>query len=207
LQPVADNKAVHIEVKTVAEAIAENREKRETSRPSTIEGVEVAADTFPAYQDLRASMSDEEARVFAARMVSRSHSAMRHAWALKRLLAQFSANDVASLQPEAHAKWNALIQGHARAFERETAGMRQQLQPIFSPGSEGPESGEAEIKNDATLRRAVEHLIALASTNYDVVRSAFTVRRDSSGVSAIKTPQFWHSLLSAETMAAKISKP
>jgi hypothetical protein len=205
LQPVAENAAIQIEVKTVAEAMAESGEKRDTSRPTTVEGVEVAADTFPAYEDLRARMSDEEARVFAARMVSRSHSAMRHAWALKRLMAQFSANELATLQPDAHAKWIALIQSHAREFERETAGVRQQLQPIFSSESEGRESSEETIKNDAELMRAAKRLIALASTNYEAMRSAFTVTRESTAVSAIKTPQFWRSLRSAEAVAAKIS--
>jgi len=184
--------------------MAERRDKHDTSRPATVEGVEVSADTFPAYQDLRARMSDEEARVFAARMVSRSHSAMRHAWALKRLMSQFSANDLATLQPEAHAKWIALIQSHAREFQRETAGLRQQLEPIFSSGTAS--TGTGEIRTDAELMRAVERLIALASTNYEIVRSAFTVTRESSAVSAIKTPQFWQSLRSAEALAASISR-
>ncbi|HKR59764.1 MAG TPA: hypothetical protein VJS64_08505, partial [Pyrinomonadaceae bacterium] len=174
------------------------------TRPTTVEGVEVAADTFPAYQDLRARMSDEEARVFAARMVSRSHSAMRHAWALRRLMSQFSADDLATLQPEAHAKWIALIQSHARAFERETAGLRQQLEPIFSSGSGS--AGTGEISSDAELMRAVERLVALAATNYEVVRSTFTVTRETSTVSAIKTAQFWQSLRSAEALAVSIQR-
>ena len=128
LHPVAGNPAVRIDVKTVAETMAERRDKRGTA-PTAVEGVEVAADTFPAYQDLRARMSDEEARVFAARMVSRSHSAMRHAWALKRLMSQFTAKDLATLQPEAHAKWMSLIKSHARAFESESRSLREQLQP------------------------------------------------------------------------------
>lgn len=203
LQPVADNMAVRIEVRTVAEAVAERRGKSDVSHPTTVEGIEVAADTFPAYQDLRASMSDEEARVFAARMVSRSHSAMRHAWALKRLLSQFSASDLATLQPQAHAKWIALIKSHARAFEYESRSLREQLQPVFGSGT-GTAASAGEISNDGELMRAVERLVALASTNYQVVRSAFTVTREPSVVSAIKTPQFWQSLRSAEVLAAKI---
>ena len=206
LQPLAGNPAVRIEVKTVAEAMAERRDKRDASRTTTIEGVEVAADTFPAYQDLRARMSDEEARVFAARMVSRSHSAMRHAWALKRLMAQFSASDLATLQPEARAKWIALIQSHARQFESENRSLREQLQPIFGSGSAGVPPAASSVTGDAELIRAVERLIALASTNYEVVRSAFTVNSESGAVSAIKTPQFWQSLRSAEAVAASISR-
>ena len=206
LQPVSGNPAVRIEVRTVAEAMAERRDKRDASRPTTSESVEVPADSFPAYQDLRTRMSDEEARVFAARMVSRSHSAMRHAWALKRLMTQFSANDLATLQPEAHAKWIVLIQSHAREFERETVSLRQQLEPIFASGAATGEAGIGEIRNDADLMRAVERLVSLASTNYDVVRSAFTITRESTTFSAIKSPQFWQSLRSAEAVAASISR-
>src|SRR5260370_20731442 len=50
----------------------------------SVETVETSNNVFPAYADLRARFSDEEARAFAIRMVKRSHNAMRHAWALKR---------------------------------------------------------------------------------------------------------------------------
>jgi hypothetical protein len=206
LQPLSNNPAVRIEVKTVAEAMAARQENRGASRPITVEGVEVAADTFPAYADLRAQMSDEDARVFAARMVSRSHSAMRHAWALRRLMAQFSPTDLANLQPEAHAKWIGLIQSHARQFERETASLRQQLQPIFSPGGLAGTTSGGEITNDAELARAVERLVALASANYEIVRSAFTVTREAAAFSAIKSPQFWQSMSSAQAVAASIGR-
>lgn len=204
LQPVADNPAVRIDLKTVAEALAERRENRDGSRATSVEGVEVEADTFPAYQDLRARMSDEEARVFAARMVSRSHSAMRHAWALKRLMSQFSARELANLQPEAHTKWIGLIKNHARAFENESRNLRGQLEPIFGAGGAGSAAGP--ITDDASLIRAVDRLVALAGTNYEVVRSAFTVTRNSSQFSAIKSPQFWQSLRSAEALAARIGE-
>ena len=204
LQPVAGNPAVRIDVKTVAEAVAERRDKRETARAATVEGVEVAADTFPAYQDLRARMSDEDARVFAARMVSRSHSAMRHAWALKRLMSQFSLKDLTALQPEAHAKWITLVKSHARAFENESRSLREQLQPIFGSGSAGVSPAAGPVTDDASLIRAVERLVALASTNYEVVRSAFTVTSASSQFSAIRSPQFWNSMRNAEAVAASI---
>lgn len=206
LQTVKDNPAVRVEVQTVAEAISQRAQNKQDSRRETVEGIEIAADTFPAYADLRASMTDEEARVFAARVVSRSHSAMRHAWALKRLMAQFSPEALRSLPPEAHAKWLALIQSHARSFERETASLRQQLQPIFSSGVAPGGAGAGENRNDAELARAVTRLVELASVNYDVVRSAFTVTREPAVFSAIKTPQFWQSLRNAEAVAASIQR-
>jgi hypothetical protein len=149
-------------------------------------------------------MSDEEARVFAARMVSRSHSAMRHAWALRRLMSQFSVKDLAAMKPEAHAKWSDLIKSHARAFENESRNLREQLQPIFESG--GGATGAGQISNDAELMRAIERLVSLASTNYEVVRTAFTVTRERAAFTAIKSPQFWNSLRSAEAIAGSISR-
>jgi len=206
LHDVNSNPAVHIDVKTVAEALAARSGPRDSSRATTVEGVEVAADTFPAYEDLRARMSDEEARVFAARMVSRSHSAMRHAWSLQRLMAQFSAKDLAAMQTEAHAKWIELVKSHARAFETESRGLREQLQPIFGAGSAGVTPADAAVTNDGELIRAVARLVSSASTNYEVVRSAFTVTRERATFTAIKSEQFWHSMRSAEAAAASISR-
>ena len=201
LSSVSSNPVVRLDVQTVAEAVARQKQTG-SERSTTIEGMEVAADTFPAYADLRRTMSDEEARVFAARVVSRSHAAMRHAWALKRLMGQFSREVLRTLPPEAHAKWISLIKNHARAFERESASLRQQLQPVFGVG--GGASATGEITNDAELIRAVGQLVDLASSNYEVVRSAFTITNQSASTSAIRTPQFWQSLRTAEGIAAKI---
>lgn len=203
LQAMSDNLSVRIEIKTVTEALAESRNRHDTSGNSATEGVQVGADTFPAYEDLRARMSDEEARVFAARIVSRSHNAMRHAWALKRLMGRFTTKDLETLKPDSHAKWIALIKNHARAFQRDTASLREQLQPFFFTESAGS-AITSEIRNNADLITAVTRLVELASANYEVVRSSFTLTREASAVSAIKTPQFWRSLTSAEAVAAKI---
>ncbi len=209
LAPVAGNPALKVEIRTVAEAVATQKQSPASSSSPTvsIQSVEANADTFPAYQELRNRFSDEEARAFATRMVGRSREAMRHAWALKRLINQFSAEELRTLAPEARAKWFSLIRDHARAFERETAGLRQELQPIFSPGAGGNGSGaEITIAGDADLDRAVERLFELGSANDQVVRSAFTISSTGSTTTAVRTAQFWRALGDAQKLAAKISR-
>ena len=44
--------------------------------------------------------SDEQVREFSARMISESRNAMRHAYAMKRLIGQFSPEELRSLSPE-----------------------------------------------------------------------------------------------------------
>ncbi len=210
LAPVASNPALNIEIKTVAEAVIAAQKQRPASSSSptvSIQSVEANANTFPAYAELRNRFSDEEARAFATRMVGRTREAMRHAWALKRLMSQFSAEELRTLAPEARAKWLSLIRDHARAFERETASLRQELQPIFSPGSGGYGSGsEMSIAGDADIDRAVERLFELGSANDQVIRSAFTISSGGSANTAVRTAQFWRALGEAQSLAARLSR-
>jgi hypothetical protein len=211
LAPVTNNPAVRIDVSTFTEALARQRKSRganasAASGSTSTQRIEAAGDVFPAYADLRGRFSDEEARRYATAMVNRSHEAMRRAWALKRLLQQFSADELRTLSPEARAKWLGLIRAHADAFERESAHLRQQLAPIFFPGGAGEDGGaESPITSDADLLRAVERLIAVASANDQAVTAAFTVSANAGAGSAIKTAQFFRSLRSAERLAQEIA--
>ncbi len=209
LSPLAGNPAIKIDVSTFTEALARQRQGRAAKTPSGListERVETAGDVFPAYSDLRGRFSDEESRRYATTMVHRSHEAMRRAWALKRLLQQFSSDDLRTLSPEARAKWLALIRGHAAAFGRESGQLRQQLAPIFFPGGASDDGiSEGAIASDADLLRAVERLIAVASANDQAVTTAFTTSTSTSAVSAIKTTQFFRSLKSAEKLAQQIA--
>src|SRR5260370_42570645 len=109
-------------------------------------------------------------------MVKRSHNAMRQAWALKRLLNQFSAEDLRGLSAEARAKWLSLIRAHATAFEQEPRSLRQELPPVFFPSlstSEVPSVGE--ISDDASLARAVERLFETGAANDRALSAAFAL--------------------------------
>ncbi len=208
LSSITNHPAVAVEIQTVAEAVARQRPAEASPRALSVQGVDVAREFFPAFADLRRYFSDEEARQFASRMVGRSHTAMRHAGALRRLLNQFSPEDLRHLSAEARSKWLALVQMHARAFEQETARLCLDLQPIFFqsvPADDRPERLEGiDITDDASLAQAVERLFELGSANDQVISSALTISANSAAASAIKTPEFRHALKRAESLAAKI---
>jgi hypothetical protein len=214
LGPVANNPAVKLEIFTVEEAVKQQPQPQPPAagRTVTMRELEIRNDAIPAYQELRRHFAgagdrvDEEARRFASRVVNRSHQAMQRAGALKRLVKQFSEDDLRALSPEARAKWLSLIHWHARAFQGEVEALRHDLQPIFFPTP--PPVGEGEgitISGGADLERAVERLFALGSGNDRVIRSAFATSADVTQVSAIKAPEFWRSLASAESLAEKLA--
>jgi RNA polymerase sigma factor (sigma-70 family) len=208
LAPVTRNPAVKIDVSTFSEAVArQKRETRSPAAPIAAERVETNTDVFPAYADLRRQFSDEESRRFATRMVHESHQTMRHAWALKRLMQQFSAEDLRTLTRESRAKWLDLIRAHAAAFSRDTAQLRQELAPVFfSAGANVDSAPTTGVASDADLLRAVERLIEVASANDQAISTAFSISTESTGTSTLKTAQFFRSLKSAESLAQEIAR-
>jgi hypothetical protein len=211
LQPVINNPACRIEIQTVSEAIAQQQQQRirstATPAPVTEQKVEINSETIAAAPELRRHFSsDEELRKFSVRMVSQSRSAMRHVYAMKRLLGQFSNEELRTLSPDSRSKWLTLIGSHAREYQNDVAAMRRELQPIFGGASPGVGSAGGEIKDDGSLARAVEQLFSMASANDGVIRSAFATTSGSSATSAISSPQFWNSLNSAEALAERISR-
>lgn len=214
LQTVMTDAAVRIEIQTVAEAVAQQQQQRSraksTPAPVTEQKVEIESETIAAAPELRRHFSsDEQVREFAARMVSQSRSAMRHVYAMKRLLGQFSPEELRTLSPEAKNKWLALIRSHARAYQNEAEGIRGELRPIFFPSAGGagvPPGANTAITDDASTIRAVEQLFNVASANDGVIRAAFVASSGNATTSAIGSAQFWQSMKSAESLAAKISK-
>src|SRR5258708_29325036 len=182
LQPVMNHPAVRIEIQTIAEALAQQQQQRTRSprsnaspAPVTEQKVEINSDVIAAAPELRRHFSsDEQLREFSARMVSQSRNAIRHAYAMKRLIVQFSPEELRTLSPEAKNKWVALISSHARDYQNDIAAIRRELQPIFAASSAGAAASGVEITDDASLARAVEQLFSLASANDGVIRSAFT---------------------------------
>ena len=208
LSPIAKQSAVRINILTVAEAVAkERRSQPQQTKPGqvTIQRVETSSEEFPVKQQLRGHFgSDEEARRFAAQTISRSRRAMSHAAALKRLVSQFSASELRALVPDARAKWLDLVRSHARAFQQETAALRQELSPIFFPGGvAGGPSGPV-ITDDSELVQAVFKLFEIGAANDGALRSAFSVSTDGS-VSPVSVSQTLQaSLKRAEEQAARI---
>ena len=201
LQPVIGNPAVRVEVKTVEEAVAE---LKNTPKPvAQTEIIESQSERTAADTELLAYFKTEEnARAFGKKVIGQSSRAMSRAYALKRLTAQFSQEELRKLSPESRAKWLGLVKTHARIFREETAALRNELQPVFNAPQANVRSA-AQINDISDVFRAVSELLDFASTNDRVVRAAFTL---SSGgrFSALNTAQFWQSLKNAEAIAEKM---
>src|ERR1051325_4516921 len=220
LAPLSHNPAVIIEIQTVAEALRQQQRSQESSGPASVERVEVNRAEMPVYADLKKyfaatsgastqanAENDDFIREFAARILNRSRRAMSHAGTLKRLAGRFSEDDLHNLTPEARVKWLTVIRSHAHAFEQETRMLRQELQPIFFfGGSIGDGSEAVDITDDASLAQAIQRLLEIGLANDEVIRSAFAVSSEGSNTTGIRSRRFWHSLGSAEALAAKISR-
>ena len=207
LAPVIHNPAVKIEIRTVAEAM----KRPVTLGPGPVEEAEETVNAVAADGELRAYFekrnpagpTDDAIRKYSSRVVKRAYDALFHAIELKRLVSRFANVDMQTVAPGARAKWLGMLHEQAAAFERETAALRHEMQPVFFPGVSTPSASGGPINSDADLARAVERLHKLALANNDAVRSAFTTSTQSSAV-AVKSAAFWQALFSAEDLAKKI---
>jgi len=208
LAPVSQNPAVTIEIRTVDESL------QRTSKPSAISiyQAEASASSVAVDRELRDYFSrstangdlDEAVRSFSSRTVKRAYDALFHAIALKQLINRFANVDMRTVAPDARAKWLTMVREQAAAFQRETAALRRELQPIFFVGAESNVVEDVAIADDADLAAAVEKLHKLALANNEAVRSAFTISSRSSA-SALKS-SFWRSSESAERLAQRIGR-
>jgi DNA-directed RNA polymerase specialized sigma24 family protein len=207
LAPVLNNPAVKIDIRTVAEAM---------KRPATLGAVPIqepeetanavaADDALRSYFEKRnpAGPTDETIRRYSSRVVAQAYNALFHAIELKRLVSRFASVDMQTVAPGARTKWLSMLHEHAGAFERETAALRHEIQPVLFPGASALTAEIAPIDSDTDLARAVERLHKLALANNNAVRSAFTTSSQSSAV-AVKSTAFWQALLGAEELARKI---
>jgi len=209
LAPVANNPAVTIEIRTVAEAT----QRRSTNRSVLVQETEETADTVAAYEDLRAYFlkqdprgpTDERIRNYSTQVGNRAYRALFRAIELKKLVARFATVDMRTVTPDARSKWLAMVHGHADAFEREAEPLYQELQPVFFPNAAVPASEDVVIQSDAELARAVERLHQLALFCNEAVSSALTISSHSSATT-IKSSQFRKSLISAENLAKRIGQ-
>jgi hypothetical protein len=207
LAPVSNNPAVKIEIHTVAEAM----QQPITPGPVSIQETEETANTVAADEELRvyfekrasAGPTDDAIRKYSSRVVKRAYDALFHAIELKRLSSRFANVDMQTVAPGARGKWLDMLHEHATAFARETAALRQEIQPVFFPGASAPGSEGDAISSDAELARAIERLHKLALSNNEAVRSAFTTSSHSSAV-AVQSAAFWQALFKAEELAKKV---
>jgi RNA polymerase sigma factor (sigma-70 family) len=205
LAAVRNNPAVRTEIETVASASQRERPKSPSNSPSnvTIERVEATEGTSPAYADLRKRFSDDEARRYADRVITRSRQARRHALALKQLAERFSLTDLRTLSESDRARWIGLLREHARDFQREVQGLRRDLQQVFPALSE-PGTVMTRLSVDTDIQESARRLYQFGVSVDEGVRQSFALSSQAASVPHVKTDSFWQLLKSAESSAAQI---
>ncbi|CAN5825167.1 hypothetical protein BH24ACI1_BH24ACI1_13220 [soil metagenome] len=209
LQSIADNRTVKINIQTVSEAVALEKQTKKPKSTATPEEVAVTVDDtaqeiapeLRRYFEKRGDV-ESNARKFSAQMVSRSRQTMSNAFALRNLANQFKAERVQNLSPDERNKWLNLVRARAQSYQAEAANLRGELQNVFPNSTNGK---TISISNDAELFRAVERLFALASANDRAIRSAFSASGGANAVAPLRSSQFRESLADAEALAASIA--
>jgi hypothetical protein len=213
LQSIRNNPAVEIRISTVGEAL--RKQKLAASSVSSEVSVESTTidDSIPAAPELRRyftkSQSQDEieqsVRSFANRVTGLSYGTVQRAMALKRLAGRFSPEELRTMDAETRSEWLALIRNHARTLQQQVAGLSHELRPVF-PNASGGCGEDVDSRSDADLIAVADRLFALCSAYDDSILRALTLSSDASGAAAIKSPQFWRSLQSAEKLSAKIAQ-
>lgn len=204
LQSIRQNPAVRIELDTIAEAVAKQKNPS-NKKPTAVDNLETKTLNTAAQNDLVEHFGNEaEARRFASNTVSRSSQALSHVYALRRLAAQFSAAEIKKLSPEAKSKWLNLIASHARSFISANENLSRDLGNVFNAPNVSGTVG-VEINSIDDLPRAIENLFAISSGNDRLIRSALTISANDGKLSVLRAAQFWQSLKNAESLAAKIA--
>ncbi|HEY2976261.1 MAG TPA: sigma-70 family RNA polymerase sigma factor [Pyrinomonadaceae bacterium] len=201
LSTVRGNPAVRVQVETVAEA--SQRERPKSTGNITVEHIETTEGTSAAYADLKQKFSDDEARRFADRVMSRSRQARRHALALKQLAERFSLTDLQTLSATDRARWLGLLRDHARDFEREAATLRRDLQQVFPALSAAASNGPT-IGGDAQIQDTVRRLYELSVACDEQVRQSFALSVERPSTAPVKSQQFWRTLSAAEGLSKSI---
>jgi RNA polymerase sigma factor (sigma-70 family) len=210
LKPVIDTQVVHVELKAVADALKGQTVSRKARPSESQEASSSEAVRMPVENDLRKYFShegdraDELSQKFAIRIVTSSRKSMIHVYALKRLLRQFSPEELRELGVDAKVKWLGLVQAHASAFKVQVDLMRSELQPVFFPEQSLSVSSYESTGDAATTVATAEQLVNLATTNDMIIRYSLTTSPNSSSRQTIKNREFWESLEQTRRLAAVI---
>jgi len=214
LQSVRNNPAVEIRISTVSEALRKQKPAAKSESSEVSVQSATVGDSIPAASELRRyfagkSQSQDEIEQnisrFANRVTGLSYGTVQRAMALKRLAGRFSPEELRTMDAGTRDEWVALIRSHARTLQQQIAALNQELKPVF-PSASGSGGEDANIQSDADLIAVADRLFAVCSNYDESIHRALTVSPDASGAAAIKSPQFWRALQSAEKLSQKISQ-
>ncbi|HEY2976044.1 MAG TPA: RNA polymerase sigma factor, partial [Pyrinomonadaceae bacterium] len=120
------NPAVKIDITTVGEVLKRQRQstfpQTATSEVASVKGeapVEAELRQYFSKRGIPSEQLGQEVQRFSSRVLNHSFQARRHALALKQIAERFSLEDLRSLDPQAKAKWQAMLAQHARALQQE----------------------------------------------------------------------------------------
>jgi RNA polymerase sigma factor (sigma-70 family) len=215
LAPVMGERAVVVDVVTAVEAQRRKTQARKSTGPTIVRQFEPGDDHVPADTELRRHLraqgrNDErlEADVlsFSVRASAHSRNALQHAWALKRLVGRFSAQELDSLDTASKLKWLSMLREHADAVRRETTALRQQLQPVFPPDRAASPGGGPGALAAEGVPGSVARLLEMCSTVDAMTSAAFTVSAGSSAPNEVRSARYWRALLGAEVLAEQLRR-
>ena len=210
LGPISSDPAVRLHIQTIEEALKSQRQQQTAAGMVSLQTETATANTLPVDAELRHYFRnrgvserevDEEIRQFSRRTLGQSLQILKHAGALKALAQRFSEEELRTLDAEAKTKWQALIKQHAQAIVQGNASLRREIAPLFPSIAPEVAAEGTVIQSDSDLVRAAERLFEFCSANDRVIRAAFSISPEVSRASAIRGPEFWGSLRSAEKIA------
>jgi DNA-directed RNA polymerase specialized sigma24 family protein len=211
LRPVSSNRAVRIDLSTVAEAM-----KRSTpSSKGTTQKFDLSdSSTVPIYAELHAYFErrglageqiDAEVNRLSTRVLSLSRNAVGHAWALRRLGDQFKPDAAHGLSPAAQEKRLSMLREHAAALRKQAETLRSELQAIFGASPTTFEES-SQIKDEMDLMHAIDNIAQQSSANDRAIQSAFTISTNGGQVSNLRSPRFFEALRRIESLATRIAE-
>lgn len=215
LAPVMSERAVVLDVVTAVEAQRRKTQTQKPPSPTTVRQFEAGDDHVPADTELRRHLRTQgrhdeqlEAEVlsFSVRASTHSRNALQHAWALKRLVGRFSAREMDALDRASKIKWLSMVREHADAVRRETAALRQQLQPVFPPDRGGSPVISPGAPAAEGVAGSVARLLGMCTTVDAITGAAFTVSAGSSAPAEVRSARYWRALLGAEMLAEQLRR-
>jgi hypothetical protein len=219
------HQSVRVDVLTVAEAM--KRQTKSQAVQSTVRAVEIEKKPIHVYQDLhryvlerrRGDTSrpaeaepdepaiEREVQALIVKIVNRSLQARLHARALNEVAARVARGEVQLLTRDTRENWYRMLRQHASAFQRETAALRSDLQPIFLPefASEEPDV-DIRLTGDADLAAVAAWLFELGSSHDAIIARTFSRSADELNSQPPAWGPFFRSVRAAERLAAHLER-
>lgn len=214
LNAVAAHPAVSLQIRTVAEAAAQQNQSAAAERNLIVQEAQVAQQAIPSETELRNYFSSrhgwtgerlaQEIQQFSSQICGRSSRARAHALALKQVADRFTPAQLQTLDQPTRERWRALLQQHAQAYRREIQQLRQQLQPVF-PAAATTLAATGQIVREDELLSAIKRLFELAATNDAALCQSFSISTEVVTAAAVKRADFWRAVGTAENLAAQIA--